>query len=220
MDEQIKILNETFRANEEIELIEEFRFEIGYFYGCIQLSAVPKESLIFDIKVPHSYPLLDFGMKSIKFICKNAKGFLHMNEDNSICLITPQSYDFKERLSFEIHELKLWRDKYYIREERDDKYDYLIIPNQNQMTFLFTDIASQFIKNDFGMFEAVKFNQNNNVTNYYITKIGKDQCELSNSILKEEVILNGLYYFIEDEPINYGNICFNNWQQFNLASLK
>lgn len=216
--EQLKIINNIFQSSAEIKILEPFNLTEEGFYGKIELNALPKETLVFDVLIPPSYPFIDFGGKSIKFICKNASGYLHINEDNSICLITPKSNDFSYRLLLEIEKLKEWRDKYYIREESDDKYDYLIVPNQSNTTFLFTDIKNTFSKNNYGLFKSVEARVSDKKNGfYYITKIGNSHSCLSTRILQQEVIIDGLFYFMDTQPIRNGNgnISFDNWQQFN-----
>lgn len=213
MEERLAIISNIFRSTSEIKVLESFKFSEKGFCGNILLSAYPKEDLFFDVIIPKNYPFIDLGGKSIKFICKNVSGYLHINEDNSICLITPKSSDISARLVLEIEELKVWRDKYYINEEKDEKYDYLIVPNQNNVTFFFTDLKTPFSKNDFGVFEAAILNGNNK--SCYITKIGKSECGWSKNIHQLSKGVTGFFYFMADEPIGKGNISFDNWQQLN-----
>lgn len=216
MEEAIASINHIFENNEDIEIIESIKLSDKGFEGTIKLEASPKEALIIHVVLSNNYPFFPLGVKSSKFICKNIKGYLHMNGDNSICFITPQSSDLEVKLSAEISQLKTWRDKYYIREEKDEKYEYLLIPNQNNTTFFFTDIPNNFLKNDFGYFEAKESNfLSEKEPSYFISRIGTNEIKWSSRINKQPTKMQGLFYFIENEPIQRGNISYRNWQEFN-----
>lgn len=218
MEERLSIINSIFQQDVDINLLETFKFTENGFCGSIRLDASPKDSLVFDVIIQKNYPFLDYGAKSSKFFCKNVSGILHINEDRSICLVVPKSADLTTRLLIEIEKLKEWRDKYYIRNEKDEKYDYLIVPNQNDTTFLFTDIKTTFVKDDFGIFEAVKWKPSEKGNGYYyITKINNTSCEWSKRIHSQPTIVKGFYYFLGREPIGKGNISFENWTELNRA---
>lgn len=218
-NQKLQILNDFWSNQLEIHLLKLFKIEDEFFWGSIKLDAPPKEALIFDVRIPLSYPLSNDSM-SIRFYCKNVEGYRHINNDHSLCLIVPKNFKIKDRLVDEVKLLKEWRDKYYINEEKDEKYDYLIVTPKNNNTFLFTDINVNFKKGESGQFTGLHISKNNfldmpDSSLYFIQSIGKSKCQWSNLLSIQKPDLHGFYYFIEQEPLNKKSKNIDNWIEFD-----
>jgi ThiF family len=215
--ENIDWLNSFLTSQNDVLLIKHFSFESNKIWGRIQMDAFPKKPLNFIVEIPISYPLLENDKKCCRFILENAISRKHINEDRTICLVIPKCFDFKERFELEINALLDWRDKYYIDESEDEKYDYPIVPNQNQIMFLFTDTEHEFIKGENGIVKGKLLTDYTNdkveIATILITQFGSRKCEWRESKKDEKSI--GYYYFIEVEPSENKGILYSSWNDFD-----
>ncbi|MDL2239150.1 ThiF family adenylyltransferase [Bacteroidales bacterium OttesenSCG-928-K03] len=218
MEEKTSILNAFWRSCIDIQLIQEFNIKDDGFWGCIQMDASPKEHLIFDVKVPLSYPLSNDSI-STRFYCQNDISCSHVNLDNSICFFTPKHNDFEERLKLEETLLKEWRDTYYINEMKDDRYEYLITDYSNNDVFFFTDIDYNFKKGEYGEFTFTIHNEIPikpiPIRNFYIKTIGKVNCKWAEQIHSSTLNCIGLYYFMDEEPVSKCRWIAKNWDEID-----
>lgn len=220
MENRILLLNEFWSKQEEFKLTTPFAATNNFFCGEIELVSPPKEKLIFETLVPFSYPFSNDTL-SIRFICKNVSGYGHMNGDNSICTIVPKESDFIKRLNYEVILLKEWRDKYYVQEIEDEKYDYPIIPQIHNDTFLFTDLDKTFVPFQIGKYYAFPHSNNSNLNLGFSSKIFLIQ-GFDNSFSKWNEIINvqtnpleGYYFFLDKEPLSSGRITTLSWIGLN-----
>jgi hypothetical protein len=218
IDSRLSLLNDFWTSFEDFNLKRPFVFAEGRFDGEIELKATSKDDLRFWVHIPLSYPLSNDAI-SIRFYCLNATGYRHMNADNSICLIVPKRTDFNERLKEEAKLLTIWRDKYYLGNETDERYEYPIISFANNNSFLFTDSSTGFHPGQYGDFFAVRYADNGDETfeskNYIVQKFDASVCQFSGPIVNQPPMLKGLYYFIDKEPLSNGRIGIENWSDFN-----
>lgn len=220
MEERLQLLNDFWRQQEGIELITPYEVEGISFRGSIKLKAAPKDDLLFDVSVPLSYPFSNDTL-SIRFLCTNVTGYRHMNADNSICIIIPKKIDFTERLSEEVVLLKEWRDKYYIQELEDDRYEYPILSETHNDTFLFTDLSKIFTPFEIGEFYALPHSNNSKLFKgisseiFFIQRFGNVFCEWSDALKKQMNFFYGLYFFLDKEPVGNGRNAINNWTELN-----
>lgn len=214
MEERLQLLNDFWSKQGEIELISSFQTIDDSFCGEIKLISPPKEDLIFEAKIPISYPFSNDTM-SIRFCCKNKKGYKHMNADNSICIIVPKNVDFIARLKDEVILLKEWRDKYYIQELNDGRYEYPIVKESYNDTFLFTDTQKKFIPLSHGMFYACPKNYiHRNSGVFFVQRFDNTYCQWNDWLKSEVNVFGGLYFFINREPVTgNGRIAIENWEE-------
>jgi len=175
--------------------------------------------LEFKVCVPLSYPFSNDPI-SIRFYCTNNHGIRHLNADNSVCMHVPLDTDFDKRLCQELELLRVWRDRYYINEEADDRYDYPVFEYQDNNTFLFTDITHPFKRGDFGTFKACLYADNTqkgmmDAKNHLILTIGPAKCQWAQRILELNINTEGLYYFLEDEPVMAPGKMVVDWKELD-----
>jgi len=211
------IANEVFESENDIELLTSFSEKEGFFLGEILLKSSPKASLLLDVEIPTSYPFSD-GEISVRFITKGNIEAGHINLDGSICIHTPSHQNFESRLKLEISLLKEWRDKYYIGELKDDKYEYLITDYADQSCFLFTDVDHSFQKGDFGQFKYTLLADHSipekeiRATQYFVTEINGYKCCWSSRVHSYKSN-TGFYTFIQQEPLKRPYRIVTNWQE-------
>lgn len=216
-------LDRFFSSQQEITLIDKFTFQKGghidggAFFGKIIMSGVCKDDLQFHVCVPMSYPLSNDTI-SIRFICLNKAGLRHQNSDNSICIVTSKNSVAIERLKNEITLLKEWRDRYYIGDTVDERYDYLVTDYKDGACYLFTDVEGKFSKGQFGEFKYVELinhswiNSSIDSEQSLVTEIGTHKCSWSALVHRRKQKI-GRYVFIEDEPLGEGTKIASNWSQ-------
>ncbi len=206
-------LNEFVGKYEEYAVITPFRKNDDCFYGTIQLNAIPKESILLEVEIPLSYPFVEYGRKCCHFVPQKSIDCKHINEDGTICLVIPICTDFQERFILELEALKTWRDDYYLSEKIDKRYEYPIVPNQNYITFLFTNIDKKLELGENGIVKGhwvAEYWEDHTkpIATCQITQIGDDKCLWNTENKYANEMDLGLFYFIEVEPIEKCNIIF------------
>ena len=213
----LDIVNEEFSSDDEIELLTPFVNNENVIFGEIKLAGLLKEDLNFDVEIPKSYPFSDSDI-SVRFCVKGEPEAAHINLDNSICIHTPRHQDFRARLKFEISSLKEWRDKYYIRQEKDERYEYLITSYADNSCFLFTNVSGDFKKCEFGEFKYSIFSDHCIKSKgivaeqAFILQIGGHKCDWS-QIVHSQRSSTGFFVFIENEPIKRPFRIVTDWSE-------
>lgn len=214
-------LDMFFSDQEDVALLEKFTFrkddhiDGGVYCGKISMNGVTNDDLVFDVRVPMSYPLSNDSI-SIRFVCLNKTGLKHQNSDNSICIVTPKNTSAISRLKNEMSLLKEWRDVYYIGDKVDERYDYLITDYKDAASYLFTDLNGKFSNGQFGEFKYVELinhtwvNPGIDAEQALITEIGDKRCSWSDLIHKRKQKI-GWYVFIEREPLGEGTKIAKKW---------
>lgn len=213
--DNIEWLNSYLTVQDGIILRDNFKIEDNKIRGSVSLNASPKELLSFKVEIPLSYPLIEEGKKCCRFLIENKVSCKHINEDRTICLVIPTCFDFKKRFELEIAALKEWRDKYYVAELEDDRYDYPIVPNQNMITFLFSNTTHKFVKGDNGTIKGrliAKYSVEVEIATWLVTQFDNIKCEWKES-KKDEIL--GLYYFIGVEPSAKKGILHSSWRDLD-----
>ncbi|NJO88186.1 MAG: ThiF family adenylyltransferase [Chloroflexia bacterium] len=202
---KVDLINEVFLLENEIGIVLPFSEDEDAFLGEISLDASPKEALHFKVEISRTYPLSDSEI-SVRFYLNPNIGVAHVNLDGSVCIHTPQHHDFEVRLKNEIKFLKKWRDKYYLKQDSNERYDYLNTQYSDASCFLFTDVAHQFHSGEFGEFKFSVFSDHSihekNITAHqaYILEIGRHKCNWADRVHRIQAS-GGFYVFIEDEPV-------------------
>jgi molybdopterin/thiamine biosynthesis adenylyltransferase len=201
---KVDLINEVFSLADGISIVVPFNEAEDVFLGEISLDASPKKALHFKVEIPRTYPLSDAEI-SVRFYLSPNIGVAHINLDGSVCIHTPQHHNFEVRLKDEIKFLKGWRDKYYLKQDSNERYDYLITQYSDASCFLFTDVDHQFQKGEFGEFKFSFFSDHSKMMNTlalqaYVLEIGGHKCSWAESVHRLQAG-GGFYVFIGDEPV-------------------
>jgi len=212
-------LNEFWSVQKEVTLLEPFAIINGSFEGKIRLQADPKRALEFRAVVPFSYPLSNDRI-AIRFYCTNNTGIRHLNADNSVCMMVPPNTDFNKRLHDELKLLCTWRDKYYLDEETDGRYDYPVMEYMDNNIFLFTDVSYAFSPGNFGIFKACQYTDNTppgqlSSKNHLILNLGPVKCQWADRIFELNANVEGYFYFLGPEPIITPGKLVDDWSQLD-----
>lgn len=143
MDKYINFLNNIPIIETASKIIEYYSYK--YFFGAVYVPTNPKyKSLITSQKTDHKFTIVKNSfIMSIDTRNYNMFNYLNIQQYNSICIITPQSYHFAElclfyNLSFDnyynkkpdnakkMHEIYTFND-YDLNTEIKKKYDFMIM---------------------------------------------------------------------------------------------
>lgn len=197
MDELLNLINTYVENLANTEIINKFQLNDKCINGELKI-ITSKDTLTFNVEIPHSFPL-GGAQSCIKFYSSDTEGYLHVNLDNSICLHSSLSADIKVRLKFEFELLFEWIQKYYIEEQKEEQYQYLLLPsniNEHYHHLFYTDIDKVFNKNDCGYFDFSLMGYDSII----VQCIGNSEIGWSKDIksFKKDI---GFWIFIADEPI-------------------
>lgn len=224
MNNRLQVISDIFNSAENIKVIVPFQIsqmDKTTIFGKIRLT-IKKEQLTFKVNIPIEYPLVNGSFSTIFSCCDKIKGFLHQVQGDKICIVSPKTAILSEKLTLEINALKEWMLKYYINEEEDEQYEYLAhvcSDKEIKTKLLFTSIEHTFKKHDSGVFKYASFIKRNGFPFsqiyeiQFIQSIDNKKCHWANrfhALLKYE---NGLWFYIEDEPIITPGVIIENSQQ-------
>ncbi len=213
-----QLFDDFFSTHEKVALCQAFTFNDNIFKGAI-LVQTSKGDLTFEVCIPEYFPY-SHHQSCIRFSCKELIGYTHINPDNSVCIHTVFDSNPKRKLDIEYKALLKWIQDFYIDEIEDKNYGYLLLDHiQNPVNLLFhNDFTKHFSKNDRGNFEfsIVKGNSNNPIL--CLQSIDNQQLKWNDSIKSFEKF-NGIWIFIEEEPIIQRRQPVENWQELSTKYL-
>ncbi|RYF50299.1 MAG: hypothetical protein EOO39_44495, partial [Cytophagaceae bacterium] len=213
MQHLITTIEEIFAATPDITILIPFHQTDTDICGQICLAAVPKQDLHIEVNIPFTYPYLH-NRKCCRYRCLNAKGYRHLNADNSICLEVPFIDTVAGRFRAELSALITWRDQYYRQIPPDERYEYPILPNAESPLFLFTKTTGTYKAGEFGEFDFMPYGENSaNEPVSLVNAIGGKACGWSRGVIHSKTNRKGLYYVLQQEPIQHGTIAKSHWQQ-------
>lgn len=226
----IKRINGLIGRDKDVIILDSIQRNGNYFSGKIEVTYL-NEIFVFDISIPHHYPLTHPNSDNISIIFRNKDyiGLDHINLDGSVCFHPDKDDDFDKKFLYELQCLKQWIREYYILGKEDENYSYLVHTTEKGRIdrLYFTNIKNNFDKHKFGTFDySIYSDDKYGKTKFPVKKLfrlrfdNKKEDKWSNSfreILKSKTCKKGIYYFIEDEPIKKnvkGRKGIENWSEF------
>lgn len=221
MDKQLQFISETLTSIEGITIASSFAHKGGVIAGSIKCVHENTE-LSFEVEILPFYPMQFHDSESIRFINKDFKKYRHVNADGSICVHTQHSIKPDEKIRLDIASLKEWISKYYIKNEQDEHYEHIIVPVDNQSTFLFTSVDYSFRRGDFGIFRfsflSNGLSHKKELTTFIVQHFMVDKTPVKccwsshyQGLSKHE----GIFIFIERPPVRDGRFAINHWNDLD-----
>jgi integrative and conjugative element protein (TIGR02256 family) len=209
-----ELFNNFFLEQEKVVLSQHFSLIDNEFIGKI-IVKTSKADLAFDVKVPKSFPYSN-NQSCISFFCKDLIGYLHINSDNSVCIHTHFDTNPINKLRLEYQALLQWIQDFYIDEIEDKNYGYLLLNHvQKPINLLFhNDFNKSFYKSQRGKFEFSILKGRGIAPSLFLQKIDNQELKWNESIKKLEK-LDGIWIFIEQEPIIQRRQPIENWQDLS-----
>lgn len=198
--------------NDRIKVVQSFSNTEHGAVGIIEIET-DKDTLKFNVTVPNSFP---FGQatSSIRFICDSIVGYEHQNLDNTICLHPSPNLDAEEKLKQEIDLLLDWIQQYYIEQKSDSVYNYLQHYNEPYCMY-FDSKEPESEKGSYGTFNYIDISGNRLYANFIALSIGNEISGFSNYYQNYEKKSEGLWIYIEEEPILKNRLIAQNWEDLN-----
>lgn len=103
-------------------------FDGGGLTGRIAVNAGEGgKEIEWEVRISSCYPFKVMGEEPIKFVNKELMDYPHIMEEGNLCM-HPAVYDNAEaQLTHDLEQLKEWVDKYYVRGERNEHYEHLVV---------------------------------------------------------------------------------------------
>lgn len=86
-----------------------------------------KSSLQWKVRITPCYPFKADNSESIHFFNTSLIEYPHIMRSGFLCLDTPKVEKTKEQFRIDLSRLKEWIDKYYVRKEKDEHYEELVV---------------------------------------------------------------------------------------------
>jgi molybdopterin/thiamine biosynthesis adenylyltransferase len=221
MEERLKHIVDYVTAITDLEIISPFQIVGDMIKGSIAITEV-NQKIFFGVEISPQYPFQSHEAETIRFINSDLLKYNHVNADGSICIHTHHSTELAQKIILDFSALKQWIVKYYINKDKDDHYEHIIVPlkaiNGVNTVFLFTDVDYNFTKGQFGIFtystisHGARYNDKvaTNIVQEFIVNKQLVSCKWNNqykAFSKE----NGIYYFIENPPVENNRFALKNW---------
>ncbi len=184
------------------------------------------EVLWFDMNVVSKVsPMKQRGASPIKFVNKDLIAYPHIMNDGGLCLHTPDQISWDGRIYAEIEALHEWIEKYYVRGEKEEHYDDLVVEHlvtkDSMMQFYFTQLNAILPVGSYG--EVLFTNLSKGISDGYTINNFIVQCvswgnkiacgEWSKDYLAMEPHYKGLYVMLSGSPALYNKFAYRQYDE-------
>lgn len=150
-----KAIKEVIDSHSFVELKGDIKEDNSYKTFLIDVQTEGGQSpLQWEVRIAPFYPFKVDNSESIHFFNTSLVAYPHIMRSGFLCLHTPKVENPKEQFKIDILRLKEWVDKYYVRKEKDEHYEELVVAHNLigdiYYNFLYTDTNKEFPKNDYG----------------------------------------------------------------------
>lgn len=175
-----------------------------------------KPSLEWKVRINSCYPFNADNSESIHFFNTSLIEYPHVMRSGFLCLHTPKVENPKEQFKIDLFRLKEWVDKYYVRKEKDEHYEELVVAHNLigdiYYNFLYTDTNKRFPKNDYGTVDLMMLvpgvhdgkRMDTFLANTFHSKTSGDEyiCQWGNG-KEKQMRFEGIYCLLEQAPSLY-----------------
>lgn len=213
-------LKELISTVERIGLVDDFAIdETGSLFGRISVDTGSDSSeLVWDVEVSPNYPFKIMGIEPIRFVNKDLLSYSHIMQAGNLCMHPAEYEDAEDQFINDLEQLKEWVDKYYVRGEKDDHYEHLVVNHypirEEYFTYAFTETDGEFKKMDYGLVNYTSLlcgvKHNRTVNNFIVQKFLSYQqvrpkelpCKI-NQIYKNLASSEGVFCILSTIPSMY-----------------
>lgn len=214
MDKQeIKLVNEILRSKPWLRVVEEIDEgkDNSDHRGKVEIDTT-KGALKVDIKVSSDFPLA-----KIQFICTSHQGIEHEMQNGLLCLNAAPAKDLSCRLELELEKLQWWVDKYFIKGEKDEHFEYYQFTRQRSIQMLFEeDGLKPLPKTKYGKFKYGRFNELTLGDSIHRAWIAADAGGRPNRWSEPYQKISegywGIWLYISGPPIIQGRMTIEKWE--------
>lgn len=210
--ENIKLLNEVFQSKDWLKLtkdIDEQTIE-AFHLGKIEIPTL-KGLITLDVRISEDFPL-----GKIEFLCTSHVGLNHESPNGQLCLHASPSKNLIDRIELELEKLHIWYDKYFIRNEEDEHFEYYQFNKYKNIQMLFEeDEFKESLKKSFGKFSYGKLNEYSLGEKTYRCFIAADNGgrinRWSEHYQKMSKDYTGIWLSLSKPPVIQGRQTIQNW---------
>ena len=184
--------------------------------------------LQWEVRIASFYPYKVDNSESIHFFNTSLIAYPHIMRSGFLCLHTPKVENPKEQFKIDILRLKEWVDKYYVRKEKDEHYEELVVAHNLigdiYYNFLYTDTNKEFPKNDYGTVELTMLvpgvhegkRMDTFLANTFHSKISGEEyvCQWGKGN-KKQMRFEGIYCFLEQAPSLYDKFVLESYNDMS-----
>lgn len=212
-----KAIKEVIDSHSFVELKGDIKENNSYKTFLIDVQTEEGQpSLQWEVRIAPFYPFKVDNSESIYFFNTSLIAYPHIMRSGFLCLHTPKVENPKEQFKIDILRLKEWVDKYYVRKEKDEHYEELVVAHNLigdiYYNFLYTDTNKEFPKNDYGTVDLTMLvpgvhdgkRMDTFLANTFHSKISGEEyvCQWGKSN-KKQMRFEGIYCFLEQAPSLY-----------------
>ena len=212
-----KAIKEVIDSHSFVELKGDIKENNSYKTFLIDVQTEEGQpSLQWEVRIAPFYPFKVDNSESIYFFNTSLIAYPHIMRSGFLCLHTPKVENPKEQFKIDILRLKERVDKYYVRKEKDEHYEELVVAHNLigdiYYNFLYTDTNKEFPKNDYGTVDLTMLvpgvhdgkRMDTFLANTFHSKISGEEyvCQWGKSN-KKQMRFEGIYCFLEQAPSLY-----------------
>lgn len=212
-----KAIKEVIDSHSFVELKEDIKEDNSYKTFLIDVQTEGGQSpLQWEVRIAPFYPFKVDNSESIHFFNTSLVAYPHIMRSGFLCLHTPKVENPKEQFKIDILRLKEWVDKYYVRKEKDEHYEELVVAHNLigdiYYNFLYTDTNKEFPKNDYGTVDLTILvpgvhdgkRMDTFLANTFHSKRSGEEyvCQWGKGN-KKQMHFEGIYCFLEQAPSLY-----------------
>lgn len=149
-------INELVASVEGVGLVDEFCIDkAGSLIGRIIVdTGQTGNGLIWEVEISPSYPFKAMGVEPIRFANDSLLDYSHIMQGGNLCM-HPAEYENAEcQFINDLEQLKEWVEKYYVKGEKDEHYEHLVVNHppirERYYTFSFAETKEDFEAEDYG----------------------------------------------------------------------
>lgn len=184
--------------------------------------------LQWEVRIASFYPYKVDNSESIHFFNTSLIAYPHIMRSGFLCLHTPKVENSKEQFKIDILRLKEWVDKYYVRKEKDEHYEELVVAHNLigdiYYNFLYTDTNKEFPKKDYGTVDLTMSvpgvhdgkRMDTFLVNTFHSKISGEEyvCQWGKGN-KKQMRFEGIYCFLEQAPSLYDKFVLESYNDMS-----
>lgn len=212
-----KAIKEVIDSHSFVELKGDIKEDNSYKTFLIDVQTEGGQSpLQWEVRIAPFYPFKVDNSESIHFFNTSLVAYPHIMRSGFLCLHTPKVENPKEQFKIDILRLKEWVDKYYVRKEKDEHYEELVVAHNLigdiYYNFLYTDTNKEFPKNDYGTVDLTILvpgvhdgkRMDTFLANTFHSKRSGEEyvCQWGKGN-KKQMHFEGIYCFLEQAPSLY-----------------
>lgn len=212
-----KAIKEVIDSHSFVELKGDIKENNSYKTFLIDVQTEEGQPpLQWEVRIASFYPYKVDNSDSIHFFNTSLIAYPHIMRSGFLCLHTPKVENPKEQFKIDILRLKEWVDKYYVRKEKDEHYEELVVAHNLigdiYYNFLYTDTNKEFPKNDYGTVDLTMLvpgvhdgkRMDTFLANTFHSKISGEEyvCQWGKGN-KKQMRFKGIYCFLEQAPSLY-----------------